>query len=372
MPSMRSHDMVNVVPTATVLRTRWADLLPPLLLLVLSVVASFAVATAASTTTTTTTTRKGTNPGGQQYLLIGVSGGLQDGFPDRRKLDYENDDEVVKAIFLGRALIRGYKAYLDVMQEGWRQYVPESSSTEGQQQPQRLINSNVFASGCYEHANQHFIYAVDARQFLTILLKEPRFLGITPDTGLVDLTSSYTSDLIQQISRHEIKSQNKANDKEVAFPLVTAIWYNEESHVESPPIAKDDDGITQITNFPESLALWAGVDDADRKACMPHLEDCSTNEASIRYWKGIDESIRAAEQNRKVVVGSSPRQGPPHFQCKKQARFGASKETAQINSPFTSLQLESLLYESGDCTIDYEKGILVMADGGAEREEKEL
>jgi hypothetical protein len=347
--------MVNVVPTATV-RTRWADLLPLLLLLVLGVAASSA-----------TTTRKGTNTGRQQYLLIGVSGGLQDGFPDRRKLDYENEDEVVKAIFLGRALIRGYKAYLDVMQEGWRQYVPASSSST---EP-RLINSNVFASGCYEHANQHFIYAVDARQFLTILLKEPRFLGITPDTGLIDLTSPYTSDLIQQLSRREISRQNKTNDKEVAFPLVTAIWYNEESHFESPPIAILPDG-THITNFAESLALWAGVENADRDACMPHLQDCSTNEASIRFWKGIDQSIRAAEQNRKVVVGSSPLMGPPHFQCQKQARFGASPETAQINAPYTSLQLESLLYESGGYMIDYEKGILVLVEGGAEREEKEL
>jgi hypothetical protein len=58
-----------------------------------------------------------------EYYVIGVSGGLQDGFPDRGKMDYVDS----KAIFLGRALVRGYKAYLDVMQEGWRQYVVRST-----------------------------------------------------------------------------------------------------------------------------------------------------------------------------------------------------------------------------------------------------
>jgi hypothetical protein len=62
------------------------------------------------------------------YHIIGVSGGLQDGFPDHFKLDYgatsnfESEPNAVRAIFVGRALVRGCKAYLDVMQEGWRQY----------------------------------------------------------------------------------------------------------------------------------------------------------------------------------------------------------------------------------------------------------
>ena len=71
---------------------------------------------------TTTTTK---------YLLIGVSGGLQDGFPERSKMDYvvqPYDEEdttitVTPAIYVGKALIRGYKAFLDVMEPGYRQYV---------------------------------------------------------------------------------------------------------------------------------------------------------------------------------------------------------------------------------------------------------
>jgi hypothetical protein len=60
----------------------------------------------------------------RHYTIIGVSGGLQDGFPDRINMDYHyGQEDESKALFLGRALVRGYKAYLDVMQEEWRQYI---------------------------------------------------------------------------------------------------------------------------------------------------------------------------------------------------------------------------------------------------------
>lgn len=59
----------------------------------------------------------------REYLVVGVSGGLQDGFPEHFRLDYHSGErDEVQAIFLGRALVRGYKAFLDVMEPGWRQY----------------------------------------------------------------------------------------------------------------------------------------------------------------------------------------------------------------------------------------------------------
>lgn len=58
-----------------------------------------------------------------EYLVVGVSGGLQDGFPEHIRLDFHSGQrDEVQAIYLGRALVRGYKAYLDVMQPTWRQY----------------------------------------------------------------------------------------------------------------------------------------------------------------------------------------------------------------------------------------------------------
>ena len=68
-----------------------------------------------------------------KYLLIGVSGGLQDGFPERSKMDYVQYDDVTNttititpAIYIGKALIRGFKAFFDVMESGYRQYVVRS------------------------------------------------------------------------------------------------------------------------------------------------------------------------------------------------------------------------------------------------------
>jgi hypothetical protein len=128
-----------------------------------------------------------------KYVIIGVSGGLQKGFPDHSKLDYyhhgpphghdddddddDDDDEpddavitasnTIKAVFLGRALVRGYKAYLDVMEPTHRQYINSSttsSSEQQQQQQQPLINSNVIPTGCWHHANEYWMYLVDSRQ----------------------------------------------------------------------------------------------------------------------------------------------------------------------------------------------------------------
>lgn len=76
-----------------------------------------ALAAAAATATTTTTTTTSSPPqddddddGRRRYVLVGVSGGLQDGFPDHGKMDYRSEGEVVEAIYVGRALVRGTKS----------------------------------------------------------------------------------------------------------------------------------------------------------------------------------------------------------------------------------------------------------------------
>jgi hypothetical protein len=104
-----------------------------------------------------------------RYIIIGVSGGLQKGFPDHSKLDFfsvdeeeEEYDNVIRGVFLGRALVRGYKAYLDVMEPTHRQYI--SSDDQQIQQKQPLINSNVIPTGCWKHANEYWMYLVDSRQ----------------------------------------------------------------------------------------------------------------------------------------------------------------------------------------------------------------
>jgi len=306
-----------------------------------------------------------------EYLIIGVSGSLQDGFPLHTNLDYRPGElDESKGIFIGKALVRGYKAYLDVMQDGWRQYSPEPK--------QPLINSNVFASGCYEHANEYWLYFVDARQLFSVLANEPRFLSITPDTGLIDLAAEETDDIVRDLLTMEIRKQvDKTNLDHVAVPLVTAVWYNFESHVPSPPIRVKEDG-TQITNYADSLALWAGVNDTDRTAVIDYLatkrkdtdsycaenqacsqvgdEDPKLNEAKVmekRYWDGIRLAIRRAEENRPRDL-SEAKDHPP-YQCETKVRFGVGTNAARVNYRLTKAeivhQLLSLGYE-----VDFTEG----------------
>lgn len=291
--------------------------------------------------------------GGAQYVIVGVSGGLQEGFPEHVRLDYrygEGDDVEVPAVFLGRALVRGYRSYLDVMEQDWRQYTAE---------PDRpLINCNVIPTGCYYHANEYWMYLVDTRQFLTILLHEPRFLSIAPDLGLIDLTAEETGDVIKYIATHERNKQGKADSNYAAFPIVTGAWYNPTSHVLSPVIYTKSDG-TEVTNFPQSLALWAGVITSDGECPAVSSSEVETfdfltgTDASTYFFDSIRTTIRAAETGRKSVEeGLSMSPSSLFSKCDKKARFGVSSDMARINYPFSPMEFQSML-STGGFDIDF-------------------
>ena len=280
--------------------------------------------------------------GDRQYLLIGVSGGLQDGFPERPKLNYNNGLQgESKAIYVGKGLVRGYKAFLDVMQSGWRQYVDEPG--------QPLINSNVFASGCAEHANEYWVYVVDARQVMTVLNNEPRFLSITPDTGQLDLTADETTPAVKSLFSYLIQQQGKTNFNSVALPLVTAVWFQFESHVPSPVLYTKADG-TQVTNFPDSLAKWAGADDRGRTAlldasCKDETCPADAKAAEQAYWDSIRAAVRSAEANRPSEEDAAA-YGPP-FKCKERIRFGVDDDTARVNFAFSAVEILEAFRKSG-------------------------
>ena len=193
---------------------------------------------------------------------------------------------------------------------------------------------------------------------MTVLNNEPRFLSITPDTGQLDLNAPETSTLVRDFMQHEIQHQGKTNINHVAVPLVTAVWFNEKSHVPSPPIHTHKDG-TQVTNFPESLALWANVNDSDRTALMDcdAKQQCSPQEYSTakqaeeQYWNGIRKAIRVAESKRS---SNNKKYGPP-FKCQRQVRFGVGNDTARVNYPFSVQQITSILDVIG-YTVDYTAG----------------
>ncbi|KAI2500997.1 hypothetical protein MHU86_13471 [Fragilaria crotonensis] len=300
-----------------------------------------------------TTTIADTTVKDRQYLLVGVSGGLQDGFTGRPKLNYNHGlEDESKAIYVGRGLVKGYKAFLDVMQSGWREYTLEPD--------QPIINSNVFASGCAEHANEYWVYLVDLRQVMSVLNNEPRFLSITPDTGQIDLLAEETTPAVKSLFSRLIEQQGKTNKNSVALPLVTAVWFQYESHVPSPVLYVKEDG-TEVTNFPESLAKWAGVDDQGRAAmigmnCADETCPADAREAYQAYLDGIRAAVRKAESNRPTEEEAATYRPP--FQCKEKIRFGVDNDTARINTSFTAEEALEVFKKSG-YTLDFDAGIML-------------
>ena len=342
-----------------------------------------------------------------RYCLIGVSGTLQDGFPLRPHLDYYhhhhhhpyreatpnatlNGDSdtsssssaapmaTTPALFLGRALVRGVKAYLDVKDAGWREHVPEPHLP-------RLPNAVVLATGCYEHANLYHLYAVDERQVWHILANEPRFLAITPDTGLIDLMAPETDagPLLRALVEHTDATNPTPRPVEGSVeaanvPLVLGVWYHH-TYIESPAAYVQSDG-THVTSFETSLAQWAGVVLQDlmgttvssssdgSPTCSAGSSTGTTttattlgNNATVDAWDRVALATRQAEAvaaaaeaetAAKAATGvaenniqfSLPRQQQqqqqqqqhtyaPTHECQRRTRLGAGPNDPRFNAP---------------------------------------
>jgi hypothetical protein len=205
-------------------------------------------------------------------------------------------------------------------------------------------------------------------------MNEPRFLSIAPDAGLVDLQADETSPVIRHIARHEINRQQKSDYKAVAFPIVTAVWYNPRSHVPSPVLYVKEDGGggveddgdrgTEVTNFPQSLLKWIGLDPrVDRLTCQADVEAYIHPEVSSpleieTYWLAVTRSIRRAEANRRpsstdhALEDENAAPSLLAASCRKKAQFGTSPHQARINYAFQPLEFQQLL-QTGGYDIDY-------------------
>lgn len=232
------------------------------------------------------------------------------------------------------------------------------------------------------HTHVHTTHNKQQTTALSILMNEPRFLSITPDHGLVDLTADETSPIIKHIAQYEIARQNKTDYSVVAFPIVTCVWYNPTSHVPSPVLyVKDDNGNdddnddigggTEVTNFPQSLLKWIGLDpQVDTKSCQADVEayideDISTPLEIANFWTAVTQSIRQAEAaaaaallnhatttNNTTVTDAPP---PPSLlaaACRRKVQFGTSRQQARINYPLDPHDFQRLL-QTGGYDIDY-------------------
>eukprot|EP00977_Amphora_coffeiformis_P017445 scaffold5684_cov169-Amphora_coffeaeformis.AAC.20 len=235
------------------------------------------------------------------FVLVGVSGTLQDGFELRNRLDYYEYDKdpgseefvtrSVPARLVGTALVRGYKAYLDIKPPGYREYKAEPY-------PPKVPNPVIIPTGCYHDANIYWLYLVKSQQVLHILAGEPRFLSITPDTGLVDLKAAETSDAVRQLALGQIQKHGFTNTDVFALPLVTGVWFDAASFVESPPAYLHEDG-TRVTSYADSLALWTGVQTDDLLVVAEDDDGDGEGDTNMarrsQAWDAVYDKIRTAE-----------------------------------------------------------------------------
>mmetsp|Transcript_21934 Transcript_21934/g.31783 ORF Transcript_21934/g.31783 Transcript_21934/m.31783 type:complete len:360 (+) Transcript_21934:62-1141(+) len=296
------------------------------------------------------------------YVLLAVSGTLEEGFELRENLDYRphksNNVGRVNATFLGKALVRGYKSFLDVKNPSWREYKTEGFKT---------VNPAIVPTGCYEHANRYSIYAVDSRQAILALAGEPRFLSIAPDMGLADLTAAddLTFPAIKKLVAAFSKlSGGERPPTEVAFLTVTSTWLKS-TFVPNEVIRRDKDGI--ITDFHESTAIWS-TSILNKKG--PHArfpEGCGSNPSGgqVRnvdyaedYSECIDAAIRLQESDYTVENGEqlgdftdfefcTETATKACFPCQSKARYGVDKDTERFNKVLEACELEELIVQAG-------------------------
>jgi len=193
-------------------------------------------------------------------VIIAVSGTIQCGFELRSNIDFtttnnsnsnndnKDEDSVVKAIFLGYAVVRGVKMYFDIKDTMAREYDAEK--------PHR-VNPAMVLTGDRLDANQYALYLVDERACLQALLGEPRMLTMTPDAVRIDLDDKDTSPEVSALAQAIIQKEGKSNLKQCAVMAVVSC-YRLSTFVAAPPKEIRQDG-TRLTSFKESLQKFANI-----------------------------------------------------------------------------------------------------------------
>jgi hypothetical protein len=224
----------------------------------------------------------------------------------------------------------GAKSFLDIKEEESVEYRAAPRKPE--------VNPVVIASGCDEHANIYGAYAVDVRAAMRALALEPRFLSITPSTGLVDLMAEETGDNVRALAFSEserIGGSGSPTPKHAAFLTVMGTWPNAASLQPNPVLYVKEDG-TQVTDFPRGLAKWAGTTDEKRRGA----------DTESAYWAAVNERIRTAE-NEQRLVGASLARGERvgaaemfRFDCERKAQYSADHQSVKVIRFFEKWEIE--------------------------------
>lgn len=272
-----------------------------------------------------------------KFVLVAVSGTLEEGFALRPNLDFISEinegNKAVLGIFLGHALVRGVKAFLDIKDPNSREFAASGNNP---------INPGLVASGNNNDANISSLYFVDRRQAARALLREPRYLSMVPDLGKVEIDATETDPDVRNFIRQAIQEDTSLlapkNMNQVTLLQVISTW-NSCHFVPSPPITVKLDG-TRVTDFPNSLALFAGT---------------TAPIASAQYFADVDAVVRTtlalpADQPGSGTCVDNPSAFPiPPLPggTDPLTSYAVDKSTKRMNDAYRPCQLEELLTRAG-------------------------
>lgn len=182
--------------------------------------------------------------------VLAVSGTIEEGFELRKNIDWCSEDgsSYFNAVFLGQGLCRGAKMFLDVKEQGSREY--------DRSVPAR-VNPAMVLTGTASDANVYSVYLIDERACVNALLGEPRYLSMAPDALRLDLLDPLTSPRVVEFARAKLADANATS----CAVLSVVAAYNSCRFVEAPPFEVREDG-TRVTSFRKSLALFAGIEES--------------------------------------------------------------------------------------------------------------
>lgn len=273
--------------------------------------------------------------GGTKFVIVAVSGTLEEGFALRPNLDFLTEvnegNPPVLGIFLGKALVRGVRAYLDIKEPGSREFRDLPAVNP--------INPGLVASGNDKDGNISSIYLVDRRQAARALLNEPRLLSMVPDLGKVDINALETSSDLKKLLRQAIQEDTTLlgpkNMDQVTFLQVISTWKS--CHfVPSPVLYTNGDGV-RVTDFPNSLAKFANT---------------TAEIASVQYFADVDKKVREtltnSDQTAEGAAGCTDNPFsfpiPPTGDLTK---YAVDKHTKRMNQAYRPCEFEEFARRAG-------------------------
>jgi hypothetical protein len=257
------------------------------------------------------------------FVMVAVSGTLEEGFPLRPNLDYVSPTERVNSVFLGHALIRGLRAHLDMKNSASREYKAPPALNP--------VNPALVATGNDLDANISSIYLIDRRQAARALLNEPRFLSMVPDLAKADVLAPETDESLRAlIMQAVVETPGITNTSQVTFLQVISTW-NSCHFVPSPVLYTKADG-TRVTDFPRSLAAFAGTTDSQRTS------DPSAYNAAVELVvrAGVAQTENCVEPPPTVALPSAT---PTHY--------AVDKTTKRMNDAYRPCAFEEFAERAG-------------------------